>query len=444
MRHNGQPPPQAQPKVPWVHTPSTNIGGTWGEDDIEDIGDSNMWTGVPTHPISPAVPQGGPQWGGGNGGPGGPGGPGPAAAMWGPKKDDWSRGSNWGEARPDPRGGDPRMETMSGVDPREMRAVSNMDPRDMRGDLRDMRPGGGMVEMRPGAGPMDPMRSDSGMRDPRDMRVMGDNRGGDSMMRGDHRGISGRLNGAVDDPSMWPRPLHHNMLTQSQPPQKMVGPGGVGSGGGHFPGGVNQWAAPPPKDMGMSGGGGGGSSKASGWEEPSPPAQRRNIPNYDDGTSLWSQQQNRMGGGKVSHWKEMPSGNMSRGMQCPPGMPQNHMPGNNAGNMKPDGPLWPHASRNGSWEPQPDSNAPWAEEGKGNLGAINNWNEPPLSGPSWNNLKQQKNPMPAAWPEGDAMDASSSWAHPPKPGPKQLTKEMVWNSKQFRVLTEMGFKVSRR
>lgn len=25
-----------------------------------------------------------------------------------------------------------------------------------------------------------------------------------------------------------------------------------------------------------------------GWEEPSPPAQRRNIPNYDDGTSLWA------------------------------------------------------------------------------------------------------------------------------------------------------------
>lgn len=32
-------------------------------------------------------------------------------------------------------------------------------------------------------------------------------------------------------------------------------------------------------------------SKPSGWEEPSPPTQRRNIPNYDDGTSLWGQQQ---------------------------------------------------------------------------------------------------------------------------------------------------------
>lgn len=35
--------------------------------------------------------------------------------------------------------------------------------------------------------------------------------------------------------------------------------------------------------------------KPSGWEEPSPPAQRRNIPNYDDGTSLWGQQHARAG-----------------------------------------------------------------------------------------------------------------------------------------------------
>lgn len=43
--------------------------------------------------------------------------------------------------------------------------------------------------------------------------------------------------------------------------------------------------------------------KPTGWEEPSPPAQKRNIPNYDDGTSLWGQQQTRSGmqpqGGKT-------------------------------------------------------------------------------------------------------------------------------------------------
>ena len=40
----------------------------------------------------------------------------------------------------------------------------------------------------------------------------------------------------------------------------------------------------------MSGHGG---KPNSGWEEPSPPAQRRNMPNYDDGTSLWGPQHTR-------------------------------------------------------------------------------------------------------------------------------------------------------
>lgn len=67
LRNGGQPPPQPQQKAPWGHTPSTNIGGTWGEDD--DVTDSsNVWTGVP-----PAQPQ----WGSGNTGNG--------TAMWGGK-----------------------------------------------------------------------------------------------------------------------------------------------------------------------------------------------------------------------------------------------------------------------------------------------------------------------------------------------------------------------
>lgn len=72
LRNGGQPPPQPAQKAPWGHTPSTNIGGTWGEDD--DVTDSsNVWTGVP-----PAQPQ----WGGsGNAGNGG------TTAMWGGKSD---------------------------------------------------------------------------------------------------------------------------------------------------------------------------------------------------------------------------------------------------------------------------------------------------------------------------------------------------------------------
>lgn len=100
--------------------------------------------------------------------------------------------SGWG----DPRGGDPRSAT-AGLDPREMR----IDPRDMR------------------ASSSDPMR----MLDPRDqMRLV------NSEMRGDPRGITGRLNGSGAE-AMWGQPpqgphhLHHQ-------PGKMVGPGGNSAG----------------------------------------------------------------------------------------------------------------------------------------------------------------------------------------------------------------------
>lgn len=73
LRNGGQPPPQPQAKTPWGHTPSTNIGGTWGEDD-EAADSSNMWTGAPA-PSQPNTPQWpgatGNQtgrWGGGGGG----------------------------------------------------------------------------------------------------------------------------------------------------------------------------------------------------------------------------------------------------------------------------------------------------------------------------------------------------------------------------------------
>jgi trinucleotide repeat-containing gene 6 protein len=44
LRNGGQPPPQPVQKTPWNHTPTTNIGGTWGEDD--DGGENaSVWTG---------------------------------------------------------------------------------------------------------------------------------------------------------------------------------------------------------------------------------------------------------------------------------------------------------------------------------------------------------------------------------------------------------------
>ncbi|GLH02954.1 Protein Gawky, partial [Gryllus bimaculatus] len=219
---------------------------------------------------------------------------------------------------------------------------------------------------------------------------------------------------------------------------KLGGPGGAGALSAAAAA-VGNWAGPPPKELAMAGGG-----KPTGWEEPSPPTQRRNPPNYDDGTSLWGNPgaQGRMGG-KVSHWKDMPTPNMGRGggMQCPPGMPQNRIPGNGAGNMKPDGaPLWGHPGRNGSWgEGQHEAAGPgWGEDPKG-IGAagVNSWSEPPLTPTSWGGPKP-KTLTPGGWDTGDMEPAS--WGHAPKPGQKPLTKDIVWASKQFRILAEMGFK----
>lgn len=87
----------------------------------------------------------------------------------------------------------------------------------------------------------------------------------------------------------------------------------------------------------------------------------------------------------------------------------NGPPGMAPSRLKPDGSVWGHG-RNGSWDE---------------------------AGPGWDEA--------AAWPKQKAMggplwDNDMDWNH--KQGPKQqLTKEMVWNSKQFRMLVDMGFKV---
>ncbi|XP_065162947.1 protein Gawky isoform X3 [Atheta coriaria] len=338
LRNGGQPPPQPQQKTPWGHTPSTNIGGTWGEDD--DVSDSSsVWTGGPAGP-----PQ---QWGGNVGANNASGSSAPH--LWGgaKKENDWntptSGGSGgWG----DPRAPDPR--------------APPMDHRDIRPDPREMR-----------AGSNDQMR----LVDPQLRLPVGD-------MRGDLRGITGRLNGSGAE-TFWPQggpqaPAHH-MHHQGKMP---VGPGGNGGAG---------------------------------WEEPSPPSQRRNMPNYDDGTSLWGNPQ------QGSHWKDLPTGGggagaMQRGavnVNGPPGMAPNARPG-----MKPPmsgdgGSVW----RNGT---------SWGEE----QGPAGGWEE----GGPWSKPKAMGGGGGALWAEND-MD----WSQ--KQGNKQhISKEAIWASKQFRVLIDLGFK----
>lgn len=48
LRNGGQPPPAPAQKTPWGHTPSSNLGGTWGEDD-DGVDSANVWTGAPSN-----------------------------------------------------------------------------------------------------------------------------------------------------------------------------------------------------------------------------------------------------------------------------------------------------------------------------------------------------------------------------------------------------------
>lgn len=86
------------PKVPISHTPTSHIGGVWGEEDEGDF--SNMWTGVPA--AGSQTPGGGPpQW------PSGPGGPPPPAVWTGKKEGEWGGpgggAGGWGDQRHDMR-----------------------------------------------------------------------------------------------------------------------------------------------------------------------------------------------------------------------------------------------------------------------------------------------------------------------------------------------------
>ncbi|XP_022121163.2 protein Gawky isoform X1 [Pieris rapae] len=195
-------------------------------------------------------------------------------------------------------------------------------------------------------------------------------------------GISGRLNG-----DMWNQ--HHQHTAAA--PNKMM-PSGA----------VNQWGSQGPKD----------GIKVSGWEEPSPPAARRAAGAFDDGTSLWAQRSG-MGGG------------MARGAPQGPPAPSRIPPTPS----KPEGVWATHSQRNGSWE---ESHAGWPDRD------VPSWSDSSAPG-----LWPVPKPKPAG-PAGAWPDDIAEWGgpKPPQGGSigKQLTKEMVWNSKQFRILLEMGYK----
>lgn len=348
LRNGGMaPPPIPQTKTPWgSHTPATNLGGTWGEDD-ETNEPSSMWTGVPANngPTNWAAnPMAGPLGAGPMGGPtaGPSGAPGIAGAgmtagngMWGgPKKEpEWAGGSamqagpgGWGDVRPTQRMGMPGPETM------------------------------GMP--------------------------------------------------APAAPSHWPGP------------QNKAVPG--------------QWSGPVPpvKDM-----------KPTGWDEHSPPSQKRPIHNYDDGTAVWgnpSQMQQQPGSG-VCRWKDMPNPNVAggRGGMQQTGPPPGRMPPGPG--MKSEM-SWPGGqTRNGSWGDASvaDQGNMWMDDKPMGVGGAS-WSEPPQTPTPW---AKPKTPTTPSWGGGGETDDGLSWGQPPKPTVlKPLAKEVIWGSKQFRILSDMGFK----
>nr|XP_037287364.1 protein Gawky-like isoform X1 [Rhipicephalus microplus] len=309
---------QCSQQQPWgSHTPTSHIGGTWGEED--DPPPSNMWTGVPT-PSQQGGPrsqsEGPPAWGGdhhrgGGGGDkhwgGGPGGGPPPGSNWGgPPEERDPQGRLWG-------GG-----------------------------------GGG----RPPHGGMD------------------------------------------DGPSCaaW---------------------GGGPKGGAGPPSNVGTWSPV---------GGPNGKRESSGWEEPSPPPSRRPVSNYDDGTSVWGNP-TRQGkvGSAVSHWKDMPSvKSISGGGGAPPGMlrmPKDGVWGGGGNKGPRGGANWGDPS----WDEQQQHKGSW---GGGPPPDQAYWSTKPKGPPSW----------------ADGQIDTSTWGGPSKQGGKPLTKDLIYASKQFRMLTDMGFK----
>ncbi|KAI5698624.1 hypothetical protein M8J75_009477 [Diaphorina citri] len=95
--------------------------------------------------------------------------------------------------------------------------------------------------------------------------------------------------------------------------------------------------------------------------------------------------------------------------------------------------------KNGVWDGSHDPSAgvPWGSH-EDKLGGAP-WND----GSSWGAPNQNPKPKNPGQPwldnSGD-VDPSTWGAQPPKSGPKPLSKEIIYASKQFRILCEMGFK----
>ncbi|KAG5681488.1 hypothetical protein PVAND_010918 [Polypedilum vanderplanki] len=345
LRNGGQPPPQPVQKTPWNHTPTTNIGGHWGEDDEETAENTSVWTANQNNQQQP------PGWNQGTGATAAAS----ANAMWPanqsvggvsganiPKKDDWGNVGASGSS--------------NNWDPRSPGAGAGANSM----DLRNIDPRAANVDMR--------------MIDARDQ------------MQGNLRGVTGRLNGSAD---MWQHPGMN----------KIVGPNAAVAGNAannpQWPGSQPQVGGPKDIDMGVK--------QTSGWES-SPPASRRPLgaANLDDGTSFWGQ------GNRVPGSVQDPMGRNNFGRTpigaTGPTLPPNRLP--NAG-IEPKGNTW-SALHQGSgaggnrnaWDDPHGSK--WEDNSHIGAGAggLTPWNDGP-NGPLWNKANKP------TWPDNN--DISSDW-----------------------------------
>ncbi|XP_076331671.1 protein Gawky-like isoform X2 [Tachypleus tridentatus] len=204
---------------------------------------------------------------------------------------------------------------------------------------------------------------------------------------------------------------------------------------------------------------------SSGWQEPSPPTNRRQIgiTNYDDGTSIWGNPQQQ---GKVCYWKDMPNmkpissggsanNNSSGGgtslAVTGSGMIRLPSPITSGNKLEVSNSVWgKQQSLNQGTSltemPARDSlgNSVWEDHIKSTqvktiptapgtpFGGMGGTWDP---GSYWS--AKTKNASTSSWGEGQI--STCSWSGPSRPNNKPLTKDIIWASKPFCLLTEMGF-----
>ncbi|XP_053697136.1 protein Gawky-like [Sabethes cyaneus] len=389
LRNGGQPTQQPTQKTPWG--PSTNIGGTWGVDDDSNAENNSVWTGGAAGGANPPV-SGQPGWNQNNN------------TVWPPnvanappkKEPEWT--NNVGVGGP---GGNNWESRGAAAPPPPHIPTPQLDMSNV--DLRNMRPPGNI----------EPSRE----------------------FRGDPRGISGRLNGSS---GMWDQHQIPNTPLNKMPPQApMLNP----PGGNQWPVGAGGPQNIPP------------AKPQTGWDESSPPASRRNMPNLDDGTTLWggSGNTNRSSGpDPMIRSARNPLGANSGPIGGPGNLGGPRLGGPAGNQMKADN-MWGHGgpnsmARNTSWDDTANINN-WEEKGPGPLGTGtggggSSWNEGPNNPATWN----AKKPIIGGsnvWPESSDIMGAADWTTGVgvgKPPNKHNPQDLIRSSKQFRILYEMGFK----